>query len=121
MGKVTGLKSLQDTLRKKLRKAGAGTTGGKASVIVGYTQQYAIFVHEDLTAAHPVGNAKFLEAPFRRLAPSVPGIVKAVIAKGGTLPQGLMVAGLRLQRESQQEVPVDTGALKGSAFTRKVK
>lgn len=25
---------------------------------------YAIYVHEDLTARHPVGQAKFLEAPF---------------------------------------------------------
>lgn len=34
---------------------------------------------------------------------------------------GLVRAGLFLQRESQKVVPVDTGALKNSAFTRKIK
>lgn len=32
--------------------------------------------------------------------------------------QGLKLAGLHLQRESQVIVPVDTGALKNSAYTR---
>jgi len=35
------------------------------------------------------------------------------------LVKGLVLAGLFLQRKSQQVVPVDTGALKASAFTRK--
>lgn len=38
-------------------------------------------------------------------------------AKG--MERGLIKAGLFLQRESQKVVPVDTGALKNSAFTRK--
>ena len=36
----------------------------------------------------------------------------------GSLEKGLVLAGLRLQRDSQKLVPVDTGNLKGSAFTR---
>lgn len=32
---------------------------------------------------------------------------------------GMVAAGLFVQRESQMLVPVDTGALRGSAFTRK--
>lgn len=39
--------------------------GKNPSVIVGYTEEYAIFVHENLEAHHPVGQAKFLEQPLR--------------------------------------------------------
>jgi len=38
---------------------------------VGYSADYALFVHEDLQANHPVGQAKFLEAAVRRLKNSV--------------------------------------------------
>jgi hypothetical protein len=41
----------------------------KISVEIGFggpAAPYAIFVHEDLTAAHPVGQAKFLEVPFKQ-------------------------------------------------------
>lgn len=89
-----------------------------ASVIVGFTQAYALHVHEDLEAHHPVGKAKFLEDPFRRLAREIPGIVNQVFRQGKSLAEGLLIAGLRVQRESQLETPVDTGALKASAFTK---
>lgn len=42
---------------------------------------------------------------------------KNEIARG--MERGLMKAGLFLQRESQKIVPVDTGNLKNSAYTRK--
>lgn len=41
--------------------------------------------------------------------------------KGKNVLRGMKKAGLFLQRESQKIVPVDTGALKNSAFTRTVK
>lgn len=41
--------------------AGAGNVGGEANTAdVGY----AVYVHEDLTARHPVGQAKYLEQPL---------------------------------------------------------
>lgn len=40
-------------------------SGSNPSVIVGYTEEYAIFVHENLEAHHPVGQAKFLEQPLQ--------------------------------------------------------
>jgi hypothetical protein len=87
------------------------------SVAVGYTQNYAIFVHENMEATHHVGQAKFLEEPLRTLAPALGTQVSADIGRGLTLGDALLRAGLRLQRESQKLVPVDTGALKNSAFT----
>jgi hypothetical protein len=36
--------------------------------VVGYSQGYAVYVHEDLEAYHPTGQAKFLETPARSMA-----------------------------------------------------
>jgi len=91
---------------------------GRITVIVGYTQEYAIYVHENLEAFHSVGQAKYLEVPFRLRAPGAKDRVMARIAAGATLRDALLVEGLELQRDSQLLCPVDTGALKNSAFTR---
>lgn len=112
---VRGIARLIAQLRARAAKA---RRDEKVSVVVGYTQSYAVYVHEDLTAHHPVGKAKYLTDPLRRLGKVLKGIVAEALARGKTLAQGLLLAGLRLQRESQMEVPVDTGALKSSAFTR---
>lgn len=87
-------------------------------VSVGFTQHYAIYVHENLEAEFKVGQAKFLEEPARELAPELARIVKDAAGNGVPLGMALYMAGLRLQREAQLRCPVDTGALKNSAFTR---
>ncbi len=66
----------------------------------------------------PNGQAKFLEQPFRTMRPVLSFIVATAIRNGKSLMQGLLLAGLRLQRESQLLVPVVTGNLRNSAFTR---
>lgn len=68
----------------------------------------------------PQGRAqpKFLEGPFRRNAKTYAAIVRKALAAGRTMAQALVLAGLQLQRDSQLLVPVDTGNLKASAFTR---
>src|SRR5690606_37718863 len=43
-------------------------SGSNPSVIVGYTEEYAIFVLDNLEAHHPVGQAKFLEQPLKENA-----------------------------------------------------
>lgn len=117
MAAILGLEKLVAKLREKAAKS-LSESGG--SVVVGYTQAYAIHVHENLEAIHPVGQAKYLEEPARQMSGdgTFSGIVFGAVNKGKTLMQGLLMAGLRLQRDSQKLVPVDTGALKGSAFTR---
>lgn len=116
MAQIIGLKKLLGKL--EARQAQAAADDG-AAVIVGYTQEYAIYVHEDLEAFHPVGQAKYLEQPYRQMLPELKRIIAKAKAAGMPLIQSLLLAGLRLQRESQLLVPVDTGALKNSAFTRK--
>lgn len=58
-----------------------------ASVVVelgygGPAAPYAIFVHEDLTAHHPVGSAKYLEIPYKQALPGIPNrLARAVRAE----------------------------------------
>ncbi len=56
------------------RKEGSGVN---TAAVVGYTQAYAVVVHEDLEAHHPVGEAKYLERPARELAPELAAIIAA--------------------------------------------
>lgn len=112
---IEGLKKVVEVLRDRAAKI---KTEGQASVVVGYTQNYAIYVHENMTAKHPIGQAKFLEGPARRLSPEIKAIILGELKNGRTIAQALLKAGLYLQRESQKIVPIDTGALKNSAFTR---
>lgn len=92
--------------------------GETVSVSVGYTQNYALHVHEDMQAVHPVGQAKFLEQPAREGQQKIASIVRRAVKSGLSMLQGLLMAGLWLQRQSQLMVPVDTGSLRNSAFTR---
>lgn len=53
---------------------------------LGFNASYAIFVHENLTAHHDVGQAKFLETSIKRNYPQMDGFVASWIAaarKGG--------------------------------------
>lgn len=115
MANVLGVTKVLSAFKRLERKFGPS----KVSVIVGYTQNYAVPVHENLEAHHPIGQAKYLEQPARELAGEIGNITKRAVRGGATLEQGLLLGGLRLQRESQKLVPVDTGALKNSAFTKK--
>lgn len=114
MSSIGGLHSVHSQLQK-LR---ASVQGAKHSVVVGYSATYAIIVHEDLTAHHKEGKqAKFLEGPARIYSREIGETVAKAYATTGNLDQSLLLGGLRLQRLSQQVCPVDTGALKASAYT----
>jgi hypothetical protein len=115
MAKVEGLDKLVAKLRDKAAKS---IKDDNCSVTVGYSAGYALFVHENLEAKHPVGQAKYLEQPARQLQGVMANIVAEAMKRKMTLAQGLVLAGMRLQRESMQICPVDTGNLRASAFTR---
>lgn len=115
MPKVEGVKAVLNELKKLEKMA----KKADVSVIVGYTQNYAIYVHENLTARHKPGKiAKYLEKPARENANELKRIVVRTTKKTKSVARGLLSAGLALQRMSQRVVPVDTGALKASAFTK---
>ena len=89
------------------------------SAVVGYQASYAIYVHENLTAKHAKGKtSKFLETPARQLMGRASGLVAASVKAGYTVAQAILRLALLIQRESQKVVPVDTGMLKNSAFTK---
>lgn len=116
MANVEGLQKVVAALRARAAEANKAS---QASVAVGYTAAYAVFVHENLEAKHKEGKqAKFLEGPARAFQAVLAGIVREALQKGKTVAQALLLAGLRLQRESQLVVPIDTGNLRASAFTR---
>lgn len=71
----------------------------------------------------PQGRAgpKFLENPARELGGPGGELARMVVAStraGQTLAQALLQCGLRVQREAMRRVPIDTGNLRASAFTR---
>ena len=105
-------------LRRRLSANRSLAKGG--DVIVGYTASYALPVHENVGANFKTAGtqAKFLEAPFRRMIKELLTTAKTAMKGGASFIQSLFIAGLRLQRESQKIVPVDTGNLRASAFTR---
>lgn len=104
-------------------------------VIVGFTAAYALYVHERVAMKLkglprkkpskgrywdpiPRAQAKFLEEPARTMGKELGRIVAEITKSTGSLEQGILAAGLRLQREAMLRVPVDFGNLKASAFTR---
>lgn len=91
---------------------------GDPRIVVGYTAAYAIYVHEDLEARHPVGQAKFLEQPLREMGPELSRLIGEAMKRGVKFGAALYLAGLKLQAASQLLTPIDTGALRASAFTR---
>lgn len=116
MAEVQRVREVQAVLKKLAAKYSGQP---KASVTVGFTQKYAINVHENLEVPHNVGEAKYLEKPARALAPVLKDIILKAVSTGVKLETALLMVGLRLQRDAQLLTPVDTGALKASAFTCK--
>lgn len=116
MPKVKGKEKLIMQLRVKAERT-ARESNVEARVSYGTT--YAIPVHENLAVYHPTGQAKFLEQPFRQMLNdgTFALLIRQQMLSGKTLAQAILVAALRLQRESQLLVPVDTGALRNSAKT----
>ncbi len=88
------------------------------TVRIGYSTHYALYVHENLTASHRVGQAKFLEVTVRRYGPTVARLVADKLRAGYTLKEALMSGGMLIKTESQKITPVDTGILRASAFVR---
>lgn len=114
MVRIEGLSNVLRMLSRSRRRYKEAST---ASVTVGFTQTYALVVHEDRSARHDIGKAKYLEDPARENFKEIGEIVLTAISFGSSFTDGLMLGGLFLQGLAQEETPVDTGALKASAFT----
>jgi len=114
MPAIEGLQALIS----KLQQLQVQVQGIKGKVITGYSQSYALIVHEDLNARHKEGKqAKFLEGPARAHQNEIAETVAKAYRSTGNLDQSLILGALRLQKLSQEVVPIDTGALRASAYT----
>lgn len=111
---VAGVQAVLTALQQYLLRAGPVNP----NVSVGYETDYAIYVHENLQAAHKVGQAKFLEEPARKMVQQLTEEVRDRLREGRTLSAALWQAGRRLQWASMHLVPVDTGLLKSTVFTK---
>ena len=138
---MTGVNKLLGQLRDRAAKA---AKDANVSAAVGYTAAYALPLHEmpleravnlgkqgprkSRGVGHPghgfywgpSGGPKFLEGPFRLLsnARELSRIVITALKRKTTLAQALVLAALRVQRESMKKVPVDLGNLRAAAWTR---
>lgn len=130
-----------DSLLAKLKAKAADPRYKDGNVIVGYTANYALWVHEN-REIHPPGmihageprrsgsgkglywdpqgqaRPGFLLDVLRENYQRVAGVFREQAQRGIPLTQALYLAGLFLQALSMQAVPVDTGNLKASAFTK---
>lgn len=104
-------------LLAKLNELGVkAKEASEASVTVGYTQNYALYVHE-IPAYHVVGEVEYLMKAVRATKKEVQANIIKAYQRGATLEQALLIGGLRFQREAMNRTPIDTGALRASAFT----
>lgn len=128
---IKGLKKYKAQLKDKIKQREAEA---RRSVAVGYTANYALYVHENVQMRlagkprpnnrgsywDPQGKAgpRFLTGALRDNLPELRLTLNRVVKQTGSVTKGILAAGLLLQRKSQERVPVDTGNLRSSAFTR---
>lgn len=84
--------------------------------VIGYSTPYAIYVHEDLEAYHPTGQAKFIERVVREKGTDLYMQIAAGVINGELWVESLRRAAEWLLAESKKLVPVDTGTLRDSGF-----
>lgn len=115
IAKITGVGQVVSALGKKK------SSPERVEYIVGYTQNYGLYVHERLDLNHPNGGqAKFLEQPAREYRRQIINVIKNSYVTLQDLSKAMAFGALYLQKLSMKLVPVDTGALRASAFTRKL-
>lgn len=112
---VEGVKGVIGMLRRT--KSKYKDFDERNSVTVGCTQSYALFVHEDMEAAHEVGEAKFMQKAVTQTRNRVGSVITTALSRGAKALQAFLMGGYLIQRTSQDNTPVDTGALKASHFT----
>lgn len=114
MPKLIGSLSI---VKRKLGERIKSAREADVSAVTGFTQTYAVIVHEDMDAAHAPGKtAKYLEIPLKQNMRVIVELVNKVYLRTGDLGQGLLAGCKFLHGLSRQIVPVDTGALRASAF-----
>ena len=121
MASILKIEKVEKLLASLRAKAAKSIKDDQVDAKVGYSANYALHVHERTDIPHKTGQAKYLETPLKTKRKELEKIIKDALKRGLTTGQAVLMAGLYLQRESQKLVPVDTGYLKNSAYTRVVR
>ena len=114
MATIQNIERLQHKLEKLVDRY---RSEGTPSVVVGYTANYAIYVHERQARHSPGKQSKFLEQPAREMGAEIGDTIALAVKRGVKLLPALYMGGVKLQTASERIVPVDTGNLRGSSFT----
>lgn len=103
----------------KLTKLGTkARKDSREHILVGFKAYYAIYVHENMQAHHPNGQAKFLEVAAKNSKKEIADIVANAMKSGKALGTALSYGGARLLKNARALTPVKTGFLKKSGFYR---
>jgi hypothetical protein len=113
MAKWTGIEQSITALNRKKARLKPSQADGYT---VGFSAPYALYVHEDLSKVHPVGQAKFLEEPARTKALDLATTVNQTLRNGKTIDEALLAAANQLLGFAKALVPVDTGFLRDSGY-----
>ena len=109
----------KDAILRSITAKAAAAKNANLKLVVGYEAEYAVHVHERLDLYHePPTQAKFLEQPGRELAFRMGKKIADLMKAGVPMKKAMLEAGMMLQEASQKIVPIDTGNLRASAFTR---
>jgi hypothetical protein len=119
------VKQFQGLLRQLRDVYMAGKTEPRATVVVGYTADYAGFVHENMEAHHnPPTRAGWLREKSRTERPHiVKTVIDALQQEGAffytpTMAGAMFSGGMALKRSCEEIIPIETGYLKESGFVR---
>lgn len=112
--KIEGLNSLHNKFQAL--KVKAGRDKRKANASVGYAMPYAVYVHENLDAFHPTGQARFLSTAARRYRTQIANTIAVVSKRTKSVEQGVLAGAKLLLSLSQNLVPIDTRALYESGY-----
>lgn len=117
-GKVTGVSQVLANFKKLETKA---MRDSQSAVGVGFGGEeafYALYVHENIQAHHPIGQAKFLEQPMRTMRRQMTEMIARYLKAGKPMEQALFYAGNALLQAAIALCPIKTGALRRSGFVK---
>ena len=109
---IKGLSKLQATITEKMEKLSGGRKSVSYSLVFGGSSvDYAAAVHENLSAAHNVGQAKYLESVVMERRGR---LAQELASRNGTLPARLRSIAEIWMTEAKKRTPVLTGALRST-------
>jgi hypothetical protein len=101
---------LKAVLKQQSKKYGDGK-----SIVIGFAQTYALFVHE-INAAYRVGQWKYLETAIKQMRQSMGQWIATELKKGKKLDAVQLAACRKLLAYAKTLTPKDTGALRASGY-----